>query len=136
MPLINCKIELDLTWSINCVISEISRTVELAANPSNLARGATETNGSRFTIKTAKLYVSAFTLSINDTIKSLENIKQGFKITISSNKYSSEITKHLKNNNLGYMIDPIFSNINKMFVPSFKNANDNQDFLLISVTCY
>ena len=105
----------------------------MAANPTNLTRGATETNGSTFTIKTAKLYVSAFTLSINDTIKSLENIKQGFKITISSNKYSSEITKHLKNSNLGYMIDPIFSNINKMFVLSFKNANDNEDFLLILV---
>ena len=34
LPLINCKVELDLTWSKNCVISEILRTLEVkGANP-------------------------------------------------------------------------------------------------------
>ena len=40
----------------------------------------------------AKLYIQVVTLSINDNIKFLENIKQGFKRTISWNKYRSEIT--------------------------------------------
>ena len=34
-------------------------------------------------INNAKLYVPVVTLSINDNIKILENIKQGFKRTIS-----------------------------------------------------
>ena len=34
-----------------------------------------------------KLYVPVVTLSVNDNIKFLENIKQGFKKTISWNKY-------------------------------------------------
>ena len=34
LPLINCEIELDLPWSRNCVISEISRTAAVAVNPS------------------------------------------------------------------------------------------------------
>ena len=64
-------------------------------------------------------------MSINDNIKFLENIKQGFKRTISWNKYRSEITTQPKNNNLDYLIDPTFRNINRLFVLSFKNGNDD-----------
>ena len=39
-----------------------------------------------------QLYVPVVTLSINDNIKCLENIKQGFKRTSSWNKCMSEIT--------------------------------------------
>ena len=42
-----------------------------------------------------KLYFLVATLSINDDIKFLENIKQGFKKTISWNKFRSEITTQL-----------------------------------------
>ena len=66
-----------------------------------------------------------FQLSKNDTIKFLENIKQGFKRTISWNKYRSEITTQTENNNLDYLIDPPFRNINRLFVLSFKNGNDD-----------
>ena len=38
LSLINCKTELDLSWSKNCVISEMSRTPEVAANLSNPVR--------------------------------------------------------------------------------------------------
>ena len=65
------------------------------------------------------------TLSINDNIKFLENIKQGFKRTISWNKYRSEITTQSKNNNIDYLIDPTFRNINRLFVLSFKNGDDD-----------
>ena len=64
-------------------------------------------------------------LSKNDNIKSFENIKQEFKITISWNKYGSEITTHLKNNNLCYMVDPTFRNINRLLVLSSKNSDNN-----------
>ena len=33
LTLINCEIELDISWSKDCVISKISRTSEVAANP-------------------------------------------------------------------------------------------------------
>ena len=72
----------------------------------------------------AKLYVPVVNLSINDNIKFLENIKQGFKRTNSSNKYISEITTQPKYNNLDYLIDLTFRNINRLLVLSFKN-NDN-----------
>ena len=41
------------------------------------------------------------------------------------NKYRSEITTQTKNNNLDYLIDPTFRNINRLFVLSFKNGNDD-----------
>ena len=46
-------------------------------------------------ITSTKLYVPVVTLYINDNIKFLGNIKQGFKRTILWNKYRSE----KKNNN-------------------------------------
>ena len=76
-------------------------------------------------ITITKLYVPVVTLSIDDNIKFLENIKQGFKRRISWNKYRSEITSQSKNNNLDYLIDSTFRNINRLFVFSFKNGNKN-----------
>ena len=64
-------------------------------------------------------------MTVNDNKKFLENIKPGFKRTISWNKYRSEITTQPKNNNLDYLIDPIFININGLFVLSFKTGNDD-----------
>ena len=72
-----------------------------------------------------KLYVPVVTLSINNNIKFFENIKQGFKRTLSWKKYRSEITAKPKNNNLDYLIDPAFRNINRLFVLSFKNGNND-----------
>ena len=108
LPLINCEIELDLSQTKDCVLSEHSSIT-----------------GVTFQINNAKLYVSVFSLSINDNIKFLENIKQRFNRTISWNKYRSEITTHKKknNSNLDYLINPTFRNINRLFVLPFKNGS-------------
>ena len=76
-------------------------------------------------IASLTLYVQVATLSINNNNKFFENIKQGFKRTISWNKYRSEIITQTKNNNLDYLTDPTFRNINRLFVLSFKNGNDD-----------
>ena len=74
-------------------------------------------------IFSTKLYDPVATLSINNNIKFLENTKQGFKRTISWNKYKSELTTESKSNYLDYLIHPTFDNINRLFVFSFKNGN-------------
>ena len=70
-PLINCEIELDLTWSKNCLKSEISRPVPAAdipsANPSVSAAEATLTNGATFQTNNAEVYVPVTTLTITIT---------------------------------------------------------------------
>ena len=82
LPFINCEIEIDLTWSKECIVSEISITPAIAGNPNARppvqARETRQTTGSTFQINNAKLYVPVVTLSINDNVKFLENIKQGF----------------------------------------------------------
>ena len=122
LPLINCKIKLDLSWSKECRVSEITITPEMRGD--NLA-DAMQTTGATFQINNTKLYVPVVTLSINSIIKFLENIKQGLKRTISSTNYRYEITTQTKNNNLDHLIDPTFRNINRLFVLSFKNGNDD-----------
>ena len=52
--------------------------------------------GVNFMINSTKLYAPGVTLSTNDNIKFLENIKQEFERTISCNKYISEITIQIK----------------------------------------
>ena len=100
MPLINCEIERDFSWSNKCIISKIWITPAATRNPpvhdvatmqnSNLSVpdvAAIQITGVIFQINNGKLYVPVDTLSINDNIKILENVKQGFKRTISWNKY-------------------------------------------------
>ena len=58
-----------------------------------------------FQINNANFYFSVLTVSINDNIKFLENVKQGLKRTISWNKYRSEVTTQTINNNLDYLMN-------------------------------
>ena len=117
LPLINCEIELDLSWSRYCVITEISRTFGAVPNNNPVRyQVKSQAAGATFIKKNAKHYFPVVTLSINDYIKLLENIKQRFKITISWNKYRSQITTQPKNNNLDYLIDVTFRNIKRLLV--------------------
>ena len=38
------------------------------------------------------------------------------------------MSNQTKNNNLNYLIDPTFTNVNRLFVLSFKNENDRTSF--------
>ena len=86
LSLINYKIELDLSWSKKDIISEMSTTPRVPpnpdANPPVQEVVAIQTTGATFQINNAKFYVPVVMLSINDNIKFLENIEQGFKRTI------------------------------------------------------
>ena len=65
-------------------------------------------------------------MPINDNIKFWENIKQGFKRITSWNKYGSEEMAQPKNNNLDYLLDPAFRNINRFFVLSLRNGGNDR----------
>ena len=87
---------------------------------------ATTATSATFQINNAKLYVPVVTSSMNNNIKFLENLKQGFRRTISCSKYRSEIrTESKNNNNLDCMIVPTFRNFNRLFVLSFKYGDDD-----------
>ena len=113
--MINCQVSLTLTWSENCVItSKATRKADPDADPA-VAEIHSPTNAV-FKIIDCKLYVPVVTLSAEDDNKLLEQLKTGFKRTIKWNKYRSEMSNQTKNNNLNYLIDPTFTNVNRLFV--------------------
>ena len=77
-----------------------------------------------------KLYAPLVTLSKENDIKLLEQLKTGFKRTIKWKKYRSQITVQRQNKNLNYLIDPTFANVDRLFVLSFSrtNAGDNKGY--------
>ena len=62
------------------IISRIPKNPD--ANPPVQEVVAIQTTGATFQINNANIYVPVATFSINENIKSLENIKQVFKRTI------------------------------------------------------
>ena len=68
MPLINCEVNLILTWSKDCVITN-------------------STGEEKFAITVTKFYVPVVTSSTKDNDKLLQQLKSSFKKTVSWNKY-------------------------------------------------
>ena len=99
MPLINCEVNLILTWSSTCVI--------------------TNSKGARtFEITDTKFYVPVVTLSSQENTKLLQQLKSGFKRVIDWNKYLSK--PESRNANLNYLVEPSFQGINRLFVLAFE----------------
>ena len=91
ISLINCKIELILTWFKNCVlISKASREVNYGADP--VVRKIDNPQNAIFEITDTRLYVLVVTLSKENNIKLLKQLKSVFKRTIKWNKYRSQMT--------------------------------------------
>ena len=79
MPIINCQVELILTWSKNCVITN-------------------STSEEKFVITETKLFVPVVvTLSTQDNVKLLQQLKSGFKRRTTWNKYESSIKTFAQN---------------------------------------
>ena len=105
MPLINCEIELILTWSRGCVIIN-----------SNIAN-----QNPTFTVTETNLYLSVVTLSTQDNSKLLTQLKNGFKRTITWSKYLVKPELLARNPNLNHLIEQSFPGVNRLFVLAFEN---------------
>ena len=105
MPLINWEIELILDWSANCVI--------ISTNNANQVH--------TFTITEINLYVPVVILSAEDNSKLLPELKNGFKRTITWNKYLIKPELLAQNVNLNHLVESSFQGINRLFVLAFEN---------------
>ena len=129
MPLINCEVSLTLTWSGNFVLTDIKTQLAAAAQGDNPARERIDApTNAIFKITDTKLYLPVVTLSTNNDNNFLEQLKSGFKGTIKWNKCRSELTNQIETNQLNYLIDPTFTNVNRLFVSSFENEEDRTAF--------
>ena len=61
-------------------------------------------------------------------MKLLTNLKSGFKREIKWNKYRSQMSIEATNNNLNILIDPTFTNVNRLFVLAYRNADNRQSY--------
>ena len=105
IPLINCEVNLILTWSADCVIIYTNVVNQIPA----------------FTITEAKLYVPVVTLPTQDNAKLLPQLKSGFKRTARSNKYLSKPKLVAQNSNLNHLFEPRFQGVNRLFVLAFED---------------
>ena len=122
MPLISCEVSLELKWNKNCVITSIQRDI-------NLNGGNTEAStDASLDINDCKLYIPVVTLSKDDEINLLTNLKSGFKREIEWNKYRLQMSAEAINNNLNILIDPTFTNVNRLFVLAYQAAANRQSF--------
>ena len=74
------------------------------------------------------MYVPVVTLLAENDKKLLKQLKTGFKRTIKWNKYRSEMSNKTKITDLNYLIDPTFTNVNRLFILSFENETDRTSF--------
>ena len=102
MTLINCEVNIILTWSSTCVITN-------------------STGVGTFEITDTKLYVPIVTLSTKENAKLLQQLKSGFKGVINWNKYLSKPELLRRNANLNYLTEPSFQGLNRLFIIAFQN---------------
>ena len=127
MPLINCEVELILAWLKNCVlIDKLTRDYDYDKPDYDkpIDRKTDIPENKIFQITDTKLYVPVVSLSKENDTKLLEQLKSGFKRTIKWNKYRSQMTIQPQKNNLNYLIDPTFTNVNRLFVLPFPRNNN------------
>ena len=110
MLLINCEVNLILTWSSTCVITN-SAGVGI------------------FKITDTKLYVPSVTLSTQDNSKLLQQLKSGFKSVINWNKYLPKPEFLAQNPNLNLLVEPRFQGVNTHFVLASENDTQNASHL-------
>ena len=99
MPLINCEVNLVLTWSSNCVLIALGVPNQAATVP-------------------------LVTLSTQENTKLIQQLKSDFKRVINWNKYLSKPELLAQNPNLNHLVEPSFQGVNRLFVLAFENDDD------------
>ena len=106
MPLINCKIHLELDWNNDCVMSTIADT--------------------KFKITKRKLYVPIVTLSSKGNVKLVKLLQEGFRRSVYWNQCRTKIeTRDLHNSNLTrFPLNAFFQVVRRLFVLPFENTDN------------
>ena len=107
MPLINCKMHLEINWRKDCAMSTIANT--------------------KFKITNTKLSVPIVTLSSKDNVKLVKLLEEGFKRPVYWNEYQTKIeTRNSDENNLTrFPFDASFQGVRRLFVLAFNNTNND-----------
>ena len=115
LPLVNCKIDLELTWhKDDCMISS-----------ANAAAGQVVS----FMITSTKLHVPVVTLSTKDNTNLTKQLNEGFKRTIYWNQYVSKPFPETPHKNTGitrFSLDAAFQGVNRLFLLAFEDTRADE----------
>ena len=122
-------------WSQDCILTEKvtrERKVAMVGPPALDAVNAINSPGSlKFNITDCKLYVPVVTLQEKYESKLYEELKTGISMDFTWRKYRSQVINQPAANNLNYLIDPTFNNVNRLFVLAFLMKKTDQVFVSI-----
>ena len=130
--MINTEIELILKWCQNCVLTGKATREEIPGGDDPVTQPEVpEVNRPKdlkFNITDYKLYVPVVTLQQKYEKESFTNLKTGIDIDFEWRRYRTQIINQPATNNLNFLIDPTFNNINGLFVLVFPNEEDRSSF--------
>ena len=82
----------------------------------------------KFSVTDCKLYVPVVTLQTEYQNQLYKDLKTGISIDFTWSKYRSQMINQTAANNLNFLIDPTFNNVNRLFVLAFPNEEDRRSF--------
>ena len=97
MPLINCKVCLELNWIEECILYDDGGTA-------------------KFAIMDAKLHVTIVTLSTKDSANLAKQLNKGFKRSVYWNSFETKPAKVIEQGkNIYELLDASFSGVKRLF---------------------
>ena len=108
MPLINCKVYLELNWIENCILSTAGDTAKCA-------------------ITDTKLHVPTVTLSTKDIANLAKQLNERFERSVFWNSYETKPAKVIEHGkNLYELVNASFQGVKRLFVLAYViAAGDN-----------
>ena len=101
MPLINCKVHLELNWIEDCILSNLG-------------------DSAKFKITDAKLNVPIVTLSTKDNVNLTKQLSDGFKRCAYWNSHQITPAKVIeKEENIYELLSASFQDVRRLFVPDY-----------------
>ena len=98
MPLINCKVHLELNWIEDCILSSAGHSA-------------------KFEITDAKLHVPIVTLSTKHSVNLTKQLSEGVKRSVYWNSYQTKPAKVIeKGKNLYELLNAWFQGVRRLFV--------------------
>ena len=130
--LINSEIELILNWPEDCVLTEKAtrefRAAEDCPPALDEVAAINKPKDLKFSVTDCKLYVPVVTLQTEYQNQLYKDLKTGISIDFTWNKYRSQVINQTATNNLNFLTDPTFNNVNRLFVLAFPNDEDRRSF--------
>ena len=122
---INLELELILKWTEDSALTEKAtrefRAAEDGPPALDEVSAINRPKDLKFSVTDCKLYVPVVILQTDDQNQFYKKLKTGISIDFPWSKYRSQMINQTATNNLNFLIDPTFNNVNRLFVLAFPN---------------